>query len=78
MLGIGSDDFEVAAGVELEAGRLAERQKSVTRAASGMDAPESGANAGVFFDEVDASIEIVAAEQDVIERDRYPFFLRGK
>ena len=43
-----------------------------------MDAPESGANAGAFFDEVDAAIEIASAEEDMIEQDRCPFFLRGK
>src|SRR5271157_720734 len=32
-----------------------------------MDTAECGANAGVFFDEGDAAIEIVAAEEDVVE-----------
>ncbi len=32
-----------------------------------MDAAECGADAGVFFDEVDAAIEIAAAEEDVVE-----------
>jgi hypothetical protein len=32
-----------------------------------MDAAECSADAGVCFDEVDAAIEIVAAEKDVIE-----------
>jgi hypothetical protein len=59
--GIGGDDFEVAAGVGLEAGTFAERKKGVTRATSGMDAPESGANAGAFFDEVDAASQIARA-----------------
>ncbi len=33
-----------------------------------MDASECGTHAGIFFNEVDAAIEIVAADNDVIEQ----------
>jgi hypothetical protein len=36
-----------------------------------MDASECGAYAGIFFNEVDAAIEIVAADNDVIEQSRH-------
>src|SRR6266853_1210941 len=58
--GIGSDDFQVAA--------FAKRQKGVARAAAGMDSADGGADTGGLFDRFDAAIEIVAAENDVIEQ----------
>jgi hypothetical protein len=36
-----------------------------------MDAAEYRANAGSFFNEGDAGVEIVAAEQDVVEQRGY-------
>src|SRR5580658_1590529 len=78
LLGIGGDDFEVAAGVQFRAARLAEREESIARAASRMDAAECGRDAGVLFDEGDTAIEIAAAEKDMIEHGGRPFFLRGK
>src|SRR5271169_2404098 len=70
LLRVWRDDFEVMP--------FAEREKSIARSASRMDAAECGANARVFFDEVDAAIEIAAAEKDVIKHGRRTFFLRGK
>jgi hypothetical protein len=69
LLRIGGDDFKVPTGVELHAGRLAEREQSVACAASGMDAAECGWNTGALFDELDAAIEIVATEKEVIKHD---------
>src|SRR5882762_9118251 len=57
---IRGDDFQIAA--------LAQREERVASAAAGMDASESGAHAGIFFDEIDAAIEIVAADNNVIEQ----------
>ncbi len=61
LLRIGRDDFQVVF--------FAEREKSVAGATSRMDAAKCGANTGVFFDEVNAAIEIAAAEKNVIEHD---------
>jgi len=58
--GIGSDDFQVAA--------FAKREECVACAAAGMDSADGGADASGFFDGFDAAIEIVAAENDVIEQ----------
>src|SRR6185437_2703608 len=60
LLGIRSDDFQIVL--------FAEREQRVARSASGMDAAERCANAGVFFDEADAAIEIAAAKKNVIEQ----------
>src|SRR5712691_9279210 len=57
---IWGDDFEITA--------LAERKERVACAAAGMDAAERGANAGFLFDEIDAAVEIAAAENDVVEQ----------
>jgi len=56
---IRGDDFQIAA--------LAQREERVASTAAGMDASESGAHAGIFFNEVDAAIEIIAADNDVID-----------
>ncbi len=52
LLRIECDDFEIVF--------FAEGEESVAGAASGMDAAECGTDAGVFFDEIDAAIEIAA------------------
>src|ERR1700687_1208505 len=57
---IRGDDFQIAA--------LAQREERVASAAAGMNASECGAHARIFFNEVDAAIEIVAADNDVIEQ----------
>src|SRR6266478_8339631 len=67
--GIRGDDFQVTA--------LAERKQGVARAAAGMDSADGGADAGVLLDEFHAEIEIVAAENDVIEQSRHLIFFRG-
>ena len=69
LLRIGGDDFEVAARVEFFAAAFAQRNERVARASPGMNAAECSANAGMFFNEVDAAIEIAAAEEDVIKHD---------
>lgn len=74
LLRIGSNNLEVAARAQFISTGLAEREEGVARAASGMNAAECGANAGVFFDEGDAAIEIAAAEEHVIEHGGRPFF----
>ncbi len=58
--GIGSDDFQVAA--------FTERKQSVACAAAGVNSADGRAHAGGLFDQFDAAIEIVAAEEDVIEQ----------
>ena len=63
LLGIGGDDFEIAAGAQGEQGVLS--------AAAGMDAAERGPDASALFDEVDAALQIVAAEKDVVEHWRH-------
>src|SRR5882762_4907077 len=60
LCGIGSDDFQVAA--------LTQREESVACAAARMDPADGGENAGSLLDKFDALIEIVAAENDVIEQ----------
>jgi len=47
---------------------LTEREERVARAAAGMNAADGGEHAGCIVDEFDAFIEIVAAENDVIEQ----------
>ena len=37
------------------------------RAATGVNSAEGSANTGVLFDETDATLQIVAAEQNMIE-----------
>ena len=64
------NDFEIVP--------FTKRDESVARAASGMNATECGADAGVFFDEGNAEIEIVAAEEDVVEHGGRSFFFGGK
>jgi len=59
LLGIERDDFEIVF--------FAEGEECVARATSRMDAAECGANAGEFFDEGDAVVEVAAAEKDVVE-----------
>ncbi len=66
--GIRRDDFQVTA--------LAERKQGVARAAAGMDSADGGADAGVLLDELHGEIEVVAAENDVIEQSRHLIFFR--
>ena len=47
------------------------------RAAAGMDTAECGAHAGVLFDEIDAALQVVAAEKNVIEHGRHLIDQRG-
>lgn len=61
--GIGRDDFEIVF--------FSEGKKSVACPAAGMDTAEGGADAGVLFDERDAAIEVVAAEENVVENCRH-------
>jgi hypothetical protein len=63
LLWIWGNDFQIVF--------FTEREKSVSRPASGMDASERGPNASVFLNELDATIEIAATEQDVIENSRH-------
>src|SRR6266851_2467752 len=65
LLRVRSDDFQVAA--------LTERKQRVARPPAGMDSADGGAHAGVFLDKGDAAIEIVAAENDVIEQSGHVF-----
>src|SRR5580692_12944158 len=53
------DDFEVMP--------FAEREEGILRAASRVDAAKCGANPSAFCDELNAAIEIAAAEKDVVE-----------
>ena len=62
LFGIGRDNLEIAARPE--------REQSVLRASTGVDAPKRGANAAVLFNERDAALEIAAAEKKVIEQCR--------
>src|SRR5580693_4188850 len=57
---IGGDDFEIAI--------RAEREQRVARAGAGMDSTERGAYSGSFLDELDASVEVGASDQNVIEQ----------
>ena len=59
LLRIWRDDFEIT--------MRAEREKGVLRAAAWMNSTECGADAAVLFYEIDAALEIVAAEKNVIE-----------
>src|SRR6266446_1987308 len=56
---------------------IAERKQGVARAAAGMDSADGGADAGVLLDELHGEIEVVAAENDVIEQSRHLIFFRG-
>jgi hypothetical protein len=56
---VGRDDFKVVP--------VAQREQSVARASSGMNAAEGGSDPGMFLDERDACIEIARAEKNVIE-----------
>src|SRR6266852_4749621 len=60
LFGVGRHDFEIAA--------LAEGEQGVARAAARMNTTKCGADAGGLFDEVDAAIEVGAAENEVIEQ----------
>src|SRR5713101_5582745 len=66
--GIRRYDFKVTAP--------AERKQGVARAAAGMDSTDGGADAGVLLDELHAEIEVVAAENDVIEQGGHVLFFR--
>jgi hypothetical protein len=70
LLGIGSDDFEIAARVKVRAGRFFNGQESVARAAAGMNAAELHADAGVLLDKGDTRVEVTAAEKDVVKHSR--------
>ena len=67
LLGVRGDDFEVAARVEFAARRFGERDEGILCAAAGMDAAEHGGYTDVLEDEVDAVLQIVAAEKNVIK-----------
>src|SRR6267378_8102519 len=54
----------------------AERKQGIARAAAGMDSADGGADAGVLLDELYAEIEVVAAENDVIEQSGRLLFFR--
>ena len=41
------------------------------RAAAWMNSTESGPHAGVLLDEIDAALQIVAAEKNVVEQGRH-------
>ena len=69
LLRIGRDDFEIATG--------AQREQRVLRATTGVDSAECGADSAVFFDKVDAALEIVAAEKDVVEHRWHLINQRG-
>src|SRR5260370_901300 len=53
---------------DFQTGALCEREERVGGAAAGMDCGKGGAHAGDLFDQIDAAIEIVGAENDVIEQ----------
>jgi hypothetical protein len=63
LLWIWRDDFEIAAS--------AQRKKGVLRAAAWVNSAECGADAGMLFDEIDATLQIIAAKKDVIEHWRH-------
>ena len=56
---IGGDDFKIAA--------VAKREQGVARTASRVNAADGGADAGVVFDESNSRVQVVGAEQNVIE-----------
>jgi hypothetical protein len=62
LLGVGRNDFEIAA--------FAEREECVASAAAGMDTAHCGADASALLDEVHAVVEVIAAEENVIEKRR--------
>ena len=55
-------------GNDLQIPPVAEREKSILCACTGMDAAESGMRTGALFDELDATAEVAAAEQDVVKQ----------
>ena len=67
LLGVRRHDFQVAA--------LAEREERVAGAAAGMHSAKRGADASVLLEEIDAAIEIAAAENDVVEQRRHVIFV---
>ena len=58
LLRIGRNDFEIAIFIK--------REERVAGAGSGMNAAERGADASCIFDESDAAVKIIAAEQYVV------------
>src|ERR1700722_4526262 len=60
LIRIGGDDLEIAV--------RAEREQRVARPGAGMDSAECGAHAGALFYELDASVEVGASDQNVIEQ----------
>jgi hypothetical protein len=60
LLWVGGDDFKVAP--------RAEREQGVLRASSGMHTAKRSANARALLDEGDSSLELAAAEKDVVEQ----------
>jgi hypothetical protein len=52
---------------DLEVLALSEREEGVPRATAGMDAPNCGSDASVLLDTCDTAIEVVTAEDDVIQ-----------
>jgi len=63
LLGVGRDDFEIAAG--------AEGQESVASAAAGVNTAKGSLDASEMFDEGDADFEGLRAEEDVVEHGRH-------
>ena len=59
LLRVWGNDFEIVF--------FTQREKSIAGAAAGMDAAERSAYAGALFDKSDATVQVVAAEKDVIE-----------
>ena len=59
LCGVRRDDFKVVS--------VAQREQSVARAPSGMNAAECGGYSGMLLDERDACLEVARAEKNVIE-----------
>jgi len=62
LLRVRRNDFEVAS--------LTQREQSVVRPAARMNTAKCGTDAGMLLNEVYTAIEIVTAEQDMIEQRR--------
>jgi hypothetical protein len=52
---------------DLEVLALSEREEGVPRATAGMDAPNCGSDASVLLDKCGTAIEVVTAEDDVVQ-----------
>src|SRR5438034_11620186 len=65
---IGSNDFQIAA--------FAKREERIARAAAGMNSANGRADTSGLFHRFDAAIEIIAAENDVIEQNGHVIVVR--